>query len=208
MFKLYKNVKFGKNVKIEEFAILGKPPTGKKDGELETIIGDNSLIRAQSIIYAGVKIGNNFQSGDGAKIRENNVIGNNVIIGTNSVVLQDSKIEDNVRIHTNVFIPERTHIQEGSWIGPNVVIINTPHPLCPKAKECMKGPIIGKNVKIGANSTILSHIKIEDNVLIGAGSVVTEDVSKNSVVVGNPARVIKSVDELKCPFKLVKKPYL
>ena len=53
-------------------------------------------------------------------------------------------------------------------------------------------PRIGNKVDVGANSVIIGAITIGDNVIIGAGSVVTKDVPKNSIIVGNPARIIKS----------------
>ncbi len=54
-------------------------------------------------------------------------------------------------------------------------------------------PTIGNNVKICANSVVIGSIKIGNNVTIGAGSVVTKDIPDNSIVVGNPARIIKTV---------------
>jgi serine acetyltransferase len=56
-----------------------------------------------------------------------------------------------------------------------------------------KGPVIGNHVKVGANSVILGNIHIGDNVVIGAGSVVVKDVPANTVVAGNPARIIKTI---------------
>ncbi len=56
-------------------------------------------------------------------------------------------------------------------------------------------PVVGNNVEFGANSVIIGGIKIGDNAKIGAGSVVVKDVPPNAVVVGNPARVIKYVEE-------------
>lgn len=55
-------------------------------------------------------------------------------------------------------------------------------------------PIIGNNVTVGANVCIIGSISIGDNVQIGAGSVVVKDIPSNSIAVGNPARVIKSID--------------
>lgn len=56
-------------------------------------------------------------------------------------------------------------------------------------------PVIGDNVDIGANVVIIGGICIGDNVVIGVGSVVTKDVPKGSVVVGNPARIIKQINK-------------
>ena len=70
-------------------------------------------------------------------------------------------------------------------VGPGVVI----------GRNGNGFPTIGNNVYIAANSTVIGGIEIGDNVIIGAGYVVTKDVPSNSVVVGNPARVIRSIEE-------------
>jgi len=191
---IYPNVKLGKNCIVEDFVIIGAPPKDSQAGEIETIIGDNSVIRSHTVIYAGNKIGNNFQTGNKANIRELNEIGNNVSIGTLSVVEHHVKIGNGVRVHTQVFIPEFTILEEECWIGPNVVITN--------AKEELKGPYIKRNAIIGANSTLLPGITIGEYALIGAGSVVTKDVSKRCIVAGNPAVVINKIDNF--PYHLKK----
>jgi UDP-3-O-[3-hydroxymyristoyl] glucosamine N-acyltransferase len=82
---IYPHVKLGKNVVIEDYCVIGSP---LRDGtEPETIIGDNSHLRSFTVIYAGNKIGENFQTGNKANIREHNTIGNNVSIGNLSVVV-------------------------------------------------------------------------------------------------------------------------
>jgi len=204
---LYPNVKLGENVIIGEYVIVGVPPRGKRPGELKTVIGDNAVVRSHTVIYAGNKIGTNFSTGHGVLIRENNEIGDNVSVGTHSVIEHHVRVEDNVRIHSQAFIPEFSVLEEGCWVGPNVVLTNVYHPLCPKAKECLKGPVIGKSAKIGANATLLPDIRIGRNALVGAGSVVVDSVPANSVVVGNPAKVIKKVKDLRCPYELIEKPY-
>lgn len=206
-YRIYPNVKIGRNAEIGDFVIIGVPPRGKESGELGTVVGDNAVIRSHTVIYAGNVIGDSFQTGHHVMIRESNRIGNNVSIGTNSVVEHHVTIEDSVRIHSQAFIPEWSTLEAGSWIGPNVVLINTHHPLCPKAKECMKGPTIGKGAKIGANATLLAGIAIGDGALVGAASVVVEDVPPNEVVAGNPAKVIKGICDLRCPYGLIDKPY-
>ncbi len=208
-YKIFKNVKLGKKAEIGDFVLIGVAPRGKKDGELKTIIGDNAVIRSHTVIYAGNKIGKNFQTGHSAMIREENEIGNDVSIGTQSIVEHNVKIGNRVRIHSGAFIPEYTTLEDDCWIGPKVCFTNAPHPKAPRAKEYLKGPIVKKHAKIGANSIILPGVTIGVNSLVGAGSVVTKDVPANKVVAGNPAVVIKDIEELKYPeeLKTEEKPY-
>ncbi len=194
--KIYKNVKFGKNVTIEDFCIIGVPARDRKNGEDQTVIGDNAVIRSHTVIYAGNKIGDNFQTGNKVNIRESNAIGDNVSIGTLTVIEHHVEIEDGARVHSQVFIPEYTKLRKKSWIGPNVVFTNAKYPRSPNVKEELKGPTVGENSIVGANSTLLPGIEIGDNVVIGAGSVVTKSVESNSVMVGNPAKKIKDKQQL------------
>lgn len=189
------NAIIGKNAKIGEYVLLGvepKKPTGK------LIIGKNAVIRSHSVIYAGNKIGDDFQTGHGVLIRENNVIGNSVSVGSHTVIERENVIEDGVRIHSHCFIPEFVIIKKKAWLGPRVTILNVLHPPCPKFEECARSVIIEENVKIGGNVTILPRVKIGRNSLIGAGAVVTKDIPPDSVAFGNPARVVKKIKDLKC----------
>lgn len=189
--KVYPNVKLGENVTIEDFCIIGAPFGGQTNEE--TIIGDNAVIRSHTVIYAGNKIGNNFQTGNKANIRELNVIGSNVSIGTLSIIEHHVLLEDNVRVHSQVFIPEFSILKKDCWIGPNVVITNAKYPKSPNVKNELKGAVVGEFAKIGANVTILPGVIIGKNVLIGAGSVVVKDVQDGVIVAGNPARVLRDM---------------
>jgi len=195
-YKIYSNVKLGKNVIIEDYVTIGKPPKGYSDGELETIIGDYSIIRSNTVIYAGNIVDNNFQTGHHVTIRELNKIGNNVSIGTGSCIEHHVDIENNVRLHSQVFIPEYSILKERCWIGPNVVLTNARYPQSQGVKERLKGAIIEKKAKIGANTTVLPGIIIGENALVGAGSVVVKNVSANKVVAGNPAQVIRDLNTI------------
>jgi acetyltransferase-like isoleucine patch superfamily enzyme len=194
--RIYENVTVGDGSLIEDFCIVGAPPRGASDGELPTTIGERSVIRSHTVIYAGNVIGRNFQTGNKVNIREQNEIGDNVSVGTLSVVEHHVKIASNVRIHTQAFVPEFSVLEEGSWIGPNVVLTNAKYPLSPRAKDELQGPIIRKGAKIGANSTILPGVVVGEDALVGAGSVVVRDVPPGAVVVGNPARVVGHVSSL------------
>ena len=104
----------------------------------------------------------------------------------------------NISIGENVFINACCHFQDhggitigdGCQIGHNVVFATLNHGLAPEdRKTTYPAPIIlGKNVWIGSNATILQDVSIGDNAIIGAGAVVTKNVEANTIVGGSPAR--------------------
>lgn len=111
----------------------------------------------------------------------------------------------NITVGKNVFINSCCHFQDqggvfiddGALIGHNVVFATLNHDILPEKRQSIyPAPIkIGKNVWIGSNSIILSGVTIGDGAIVGAGSVVTKDVPENSVVAGNPAKIIKHIKE-------------
>lgn len=89
-----------------------------------------------------------------------------------------------------IFKPSKIFIGDNSIIGYNSVILE--HEFL--VNEFRFGEVhVGKNVLIGANSTVICGVNIGDNSVIGAGSVVTRDVLPNTMVAGNPARIIKKL---------------
>lgn len=206
-WQVHANVELGEGTQLGAYVVLGQAPLGKQEGELQTIIGARSVIRSHTVIYAGNVIGDEFVTGHGVMIREENRIGRGVSIGTHSIVEHHVTIGDGVRIHSQAFIPEYSVLEDGCWIGPNVVFTNARHPLCPKAKECLRGPTIRRGAKIGANATLLPGVTVGENALVGAGSVVVDDVPDRTVVAGNPARPIKHISELDCCYGLLEHPY-
>ena len=199
-------VKLGKKFVIDENVVLGYKPY-RKIRELTLIVGDNCRIRYGTVIYGGSKIGNNLETGHNVIIREGNVIGNNFSIWSNSVVDYECNIGNNVKVHSNCYIAQYTSIEDDVFLSPGTMIANDIHPGCKFFRECMKGPTLRRGVKVGVNVTILPFITIGENSLIGAGSVVTKNIPSNCVAYGHPARVMKSLDELKCVKGLTDKPY-
>ena len=110
----------------------------------------------------------------------------------------------NITVGENVFINACCHFQDhggvtigdGCQIGHNVVFATLNHGLAPEdRKTTYPAPIVlGKNVWVGSNATILQGVTIGDNAVIGAGAVVTKDVAANTIVGGVPARFIKMID--------------
>jgi acetyltransferase-like isoleucine patch superfamily enzyme len=81
-------------------------------------------------------------------------------------------------------------------IGPNVTIVTSGHPIEPsqrRASVIAKPIVIERNVWIAAGATIIGGVTIGENSVVAAGSVVTKDVPQNTLVAGNPARVLRSI---------------
>jgi acetyltransferase-like isoleucine patch superfamily enzyme len=192
-------VRLGPDSNIDPGVILGYPP-GRPGVFGEVRIGRDARVRSGSVIYASVEIGDDFETGHNAIVREENRIGSHCTLWNNSTIDYGCVIGDRVRIHCNVYIAQFTTLEDDVFLAPGVTIANDPHPICTK---CMQGPTIRRGARIGVNATLLPLITIGENALVGAGSVVTGDVPAGMLVAGSPARVIGPVDSVECPFGIV-----
>ena len=152
------------------------------------------------IIAPDVKLGKNVVTYDfvnlyGCKI------GDNTRIGCFVEIRKDVSIGKNCKIQAFAFIPEGVTIEDEVFIGPHVCFVNDKYPRATNKNGTMKNAkdwkaertIVKKRAGIGANATILCGVTIGENSIVGAGSVVTKDVPKNSIAAGNPAKVIGKV---------------
>lgn len=127
-------------------------------------------------------------------------IGDNCRIGSYVYIEEGVKIGDNCKIKPHVFIPSGVTIEDGVFVGPGVTFTNDKYPRSINQDGSIKTDDDWKMIKttvkkgssIGAGSTILCGIIIGEFAVIGAGSVVTKDVPKNSIVIGNPSKIIKN----------------
>jgi acetyltransferase-like isoleucine patch superfamily enzyme len=137
----------------------------------------------------------NFVNAYGCSIDDNSKVGAFVEIQ------KGSSIGKNCKISSHTFICEGVHIEDNCFIGHGVMFTND---LFPRATNPDGSPQteadwkliethVKKGASIGSNATILCGITIGENALIGAGSVVTKNVAANTVVAGNPAKVIKKI---------------
>ncbi len=100
-----------------------------------------------------------------------------------------------------VTMVDDTHIYVGdcTMFGPRVIVATAGHPILPELRErgyqYNASVHIGKNCWIGAGAIFLPGITIGDNVVVGAGSVVTKDLPSNVVAVGNPCKILRQIDE-------------
>jgi acetyltransferase-like isoleucine patch superfamily enzyme len=132
-------------------------------------------------------------------------IGDNTKIGTFVEIQKGAKIGKNCKVSSHTFICEGVNIGNGVFIGHNVTFINDLYPratnhtgrlqnendwICTPTK-------VEDGVSIGSSVTILCGVTIGKNALVGAGSVVTKSVPPNTIVAGNPAKILRRIYERK-----------
>ena len=115
------------------------------------------------------------------------IIGNNCNINASVFIENDVIIGNNVTIKCGVQLWDGIRIGNDSFIGPNVTFVNNPYPRSKKYPLHI-GAKLGDNVSIGASSTVMGNITIEDFAMIGAASLVTKNIGKNELWYGSPAK--------------------
>jgi acetyltransferase-like isoleucine patch superfamily enzyme len=156
-------------------------------------IGRDCTIRAGTIIYSEVNMGEKCQTGHFAMIREKTSIGSNTLIGTNTVIDGNVIIGEDVSIQTGVYIPLYSKIGNNVFMGPFSKLTNDKY--MTRKEFALIGPNIEDNVSLGANSVILPGITLKMGTIVGAGSVVTKNTNENDIVIGNPAKLLKKKTE-------------
>jgi UDP-2-acetamido-3-amino-2,3-dideoxy-glucuronate N-acetyltransferase len=161
---------------------------------------DNSMknISPDVIVGENVKI-YDFVNLYGCKIDDNSKI------GTFVEIQKGSTIGKNCKISSHTFICEGVTIEDNVFVGHNVTFINDLFPRATTADGNLQNEndwkciptVVKKGASIGSSVTILCGITIGVNAIIGAGSVVTKDVSPNTIVAGNPAKLLRNISEEK-----------
>ena len=186
------HITLGENTKVDSGVLLGYK-TARKIKQDDLTIGRNGILRAGTVIYAGTRIGDGFQTGHNTVVREENVLGDQVWIWSNTVIDYGCVIGHRVRIHSNVYIAQFTVIEDDVFVAPCVAVANDMVPV----SDNLQGPILRKGARIGVNVTLLPGVEIGEGALIGAGSVGTKNIPAHCLAYGNPARVIKRVGEIR-----------
>ena len=128
-------------------------------------------------------------------------IGDETKIGAFVEIQKNARVGRRCKIQSHTFVCEGVTIEDNVMIGHGVTFINDPYPRAttPEGElqtdsdwrvECT---IVKKGASIGSGSTILSNVTIGERAIVGAGSVVTKDVPANSIVAGNPAKLIRMI---------------
>ena len=202
---VYPGTVLGEGVKVLEGAVVGKQPslsprsTAKRDPLPPAEIGDGTIVSTGAIVFAGTRVGARVIVGDQACVRERVDIGDDVVVGRGVLVENDTTIGALTKIQADAYITAYSTLEDNVFIAPRVITTNDNFMgRTERRHELIKGPTVRRGARVGGGAILCPGIVVGEEAFVGAGAVVTRDVAPRMLVVGNPARVLRSVsaDEL------------
>lgn len=202
--KIYPQTKIGQNVQILENSVIGRPTIVPDVGGLVkrkmdediggTSIGDSSIIGACVVLYRGSVLGQRNIICDLTSIREKCVLADDILLGRGVMVQVNTHIGARTKIMDQCHLPGDMVIEEDVFLSTQV---------CGASENSLgrfdstgkwNGPYIKKGAYIGVNATLLPGVTIGENSVVGAGALVTKDVSDKTLVMGVPAKFVRIVE--------------
>ena len=202
---VYPGTVLGEGVRVLENAVVGKQPalgpksTAKREELPPLELGPGTIVSTGAIVFAGSRIGARVIVGDQACVRERVTVEDDVVIGRGSLVENDTTIGALTKIQADAYITAYSTLEDNVFIAPCVVTTNDNFMgRTEQRHELIAGPTIRRGARIGGGAVLCPGIEIGEEAFVGAGAVVTKDVPARTLVVGNPARVLREVsaDEL------------
>ena len=202
---VYPGTVLGEGVRVLEGAVVGKQPalsprsTAPREPQPPAVLGDGTIVSTGAIVFAGTTVGARVILGDQSCVRERVTIGDDVVLGRGSLVENDTTIGAMTKIQADAYITAYSTLEEHVFVAPCVVTTNDNFMgRTDRRHELVAGPTIRRGARIGGGAVLCPGIEIGEEAFVGAGAVVTRDVAPRTLVVGNPARVLREVsaDEL------------
>jgi acetyltransferase-like isoleucine patch superfamily enzyme len=191
----------GEGVQVLELAVVGKQPTlsprstAKREPLPPAEIGDGTIVSTGAVVFAGSRIGKRVILGDQSCVRERVTIGDDVVLGRGSLIENDTAVGPLTKIQAGAYVTAYSILEERVFIAPCVVTTNDNFMgRTERRHELIKGPTIRRGARIGGGAVLCPAVEIGEEAFVGAGAVVTKDVAPRTVVVGNPARVLRAVE--------------
>ena len=199
---VYEGTVLGEGVQVLEGAVVGKQPTlsprstAKREPLPPTTIGDGTIVSTGAIVFAGSTVGARVILGDQSCVRERVRVGDDVVLGRGSYIENDTTVGALTKIQAEAYITAYSTLEDNVFIAPCVVTTNDNFMGRTEQRlALLKGPTIRRGARVGGGAILCPGVEIGAEAFVGAGAVVTKDVPPRTVVVGNPARVLREVPD-------------
>jgi UDP-2-acetamido-3-amino-2,3-dideoxy-glucuronate N-acetyltransferase len=199
---VYPGTVLGPGVQVLEHAVVGKQPslsprsTASREPLGPTQIGAGTIVSTGAVVFAGTWIGERVVIGDQACVRERVTIGDDVVVGRGSLIENDTTVGALTKIQAHAYITAYSTLEDEVFIAPCVATTNDNFMgRTERRHELVKGPTIRRGARVGGGAVLCPGIEVGEEAFVGAGAVVVRDVPPRTVVVGNPARELRAVNE-------------
>jgi acetyltransferase-like isoleucine patch superfamily enzyme len=191
----------GAGCEIQDGAVLGKPPrlartSTASTGALAPLeVRDEAVVCCQAIVFAGALLGPRAIVGDQAYVRERALVGPDTVIGRGSTVDNDVRVGARVRVQTDVYLTAYSVVEDDVFIGPGVCTTNDSTMSRHDASLELRGAVLRRACRVGGGVVLCPGVEVGEEAYVAAGAVVTRGVPERAVVMGVPARVVRSVGD-------------
>jgi UDP-2-acetamido-3-amino-2,3-dideoxy-glucuronate N-acetyltransferase len=193
----------GDRVRVDDGAVIGKLPmkaaiSATTDGAAvpPAQIGDDCLIGACAVIYAGAKLGDHVLVADLASVRENVVVGRRTIVGRGVTIENRCTIGSYCKLESECYITAYSELGDRVFVAPGVLTSNDNYIGRTEERfKHFKGVTVLRGGRIGTGAVILPGKVVGSDAVVAAGAVLTRDAPERKIVSGCPAREMKDVPE-------------
>jgi acetyltransferase-like isoleucine patch superfamily enzyme len=164
---------------------------------LETTIGDGAHIRSHSVVYAGSRFGAQFQTGHRAVVGPGMQVGERCSVGTSTVTSGFALLRDGAKVHSLCYLGEFAAVHENAWVGPCALV----------ESRVDRVTVVSAGVIMALKVHLLAGVRVGERALLGTRTFITKDVAPYKLVVGNPPRAVRTIDQIVSPIPGEVKPY-
>jgi acetyltransferase-like isoleucine patch superfamily enzyme len=199
---VYPGTVLGEGVRVLEYAVVGKQPvlsprsTARREDVPPAELGAGTVVSTGAVVFAGTRLGARVVVGDQACLRERVSLGDDVVVGRGSLIENDTTVGAMTKIQANAYITAYSTLEEHVFVAPCVVTTNDNFMgRTERRHDLIKGPTIRRGARVGGGAILCPGVEIGEEAYVGAGAVVAVDVPPRTLVVGNPARMLREVPE-------------
>jgi UDP-2-acetamido-3-amino-2,3-dideoxy-glucuronate N-acetyltransferase len=198
---IHAGTELGERCVVEDCAVLGKRPRLRAGSSAEgaqfgpLILREGVTVCCGAVVYAGASIEARAIIGDQTQIRERASIGPGSVVGRGSSIDFEAVVGARVRIQTGVYVTGGSIVEDDVFLGPGVFTTNDNTMARHGPEAPLEGPVFRRACRVGGGAVLVPGVVIGEEAFVAAGALVTRDVGDREVVIGVPARVVRSVPD-------------